>query len=205
MQFPFADRCSKLTTVQDCPELSIGGMIAAVDALDGGSLFMFTDAAALDASRTGELITKGMRNSIITSHPTNRFVANAKDISIYVFKFDSGCDSTASKLKKRGDAASDRVYGEITLGTGGQYRSLPVSDAGSISGLIETLTTSNVRYILKIEDVFSTTGTAGGSVNFEVPVDSRMTRVTFSARGDDVDMEIRTDRKSTRLNSSHWE
>lgn len=35
-------------------------MIAAVEALDGGSLFMFTDAAALDESRTGELLTKGL-------------------------------------------------------------------------------------------------------------------------------------------------
>lgn len=95
-------------------------------------------------------------------------------------------------MKKRGDADSDRVYGEVTLATGGQYRSLPVSDAGSISGLIETLTTSNNRYILKIEDFFSLPGTSGGSVNFEVPVDSRMTRVTFSASGTNVDMEIRT-------------
>lgn len=35
-------------------------MIAAVEALDGGSLFMFTDAAALDESRTTELLTKGL-------------------------------------------------------------------------------------------------------------------------------------------------
>ena len=84
------------------------------------------------------------------------------------------------------------MYSQITLATGGQYRSLPVSDAGSITGLIETLTTSNNRYILKIEDVFATTGTTGGSASFQVPVDSRMTKVTFSASGGNVDMEIRT-------------
>lgn len=93
---------------------------------------------------------------------------------------------------KRGDADSDRVYSEVSLATGGQYRSLPTEDVGSITGLIETLTTANNRYILKIEDVFATTGTSGGAVSFQVPVDSRMTRITFSASGLDLDMEIRT-------------
>ncbi len=84
---------------------------------------MFTDAAAKDEGRMGELVSK----------------ATAKDIAIYIFKFDSGCDGASAKLKKRGDVASDRVYGDISRATGGQYRSLPRSDVGQIRGLVDTL------------------------------------------------------------------
>lgn len=138
---------------------------------------MFTDAAANDEGRLSELITK----------------ANAKDISIYIFKFDSGCDGASLRMAKRDDGtdmlikradpASDRVYGQITLATGGQYRSLPRSDVALVSGLIDTLSTSNNRYILKIESVFGRSGTVNATVQHTFPVNGRMSRLTISVSG----------------------
>jgi hypothetical protein len=158
----------------DYPELSVGGMIAAVDALDGGSLFMFTDAAAKDEARAPELISKAI----------------AKSINLYIFNFDGG--GGAKKLKKRLDPDSDRVYGQLALATGGAYFSLPPSDVDAISGLIDTLTSANVRYVLKINDVFNITGTAGASKAYEIPVDTDMTKLTITASGPGLRMIVKT-------------
>ncbi len=145
----------------DCPELSITGMLNAVDILnEGASLFMMTDAAPKDADLAGELIS----------------AATAKNINIYPFKFDSLCDDS---LAKRQDSVSNGVYAAIALATGGQYHSLPRSEVGIISGLIDAISKGDSSSVLKITD----TASSGAPISYNIPVDSLMTEVSVSLRG----------------------
>lgn len=147
----------------DCPELSLTGILNAIDAVDeDAQVFMFTDAAAKDADLAEDVTTAAL----------------AKQVNVNIFKFDSSCDDG---LEKRVDHESDVIYGEVAAGTGGTYHSLPRDQVNSISGLLDTLTTSETSYILKIADSLDTI--PGGTRSYTFPVDSLMTQLAISLRG----------------------
>ncbi|KAK3991075.1 hypothetical protein QBC44DRAFT_341414 [Cladorrhinum sp. PSN332] len=150
----------------DCPELIMGGMIAAVSRMEKGStLIAFTDAAPLDASRQGELLT----------------AANEKNIAIWIFKYDSNCDDggrSAGKLKVRADSLSDKVYAEVAAATGGQYLSGPVSEVRRINDVLDSLITGDASPIIKVHE--GIIAGAGETITYSVPADSYMTKLTCS-------------------------
>ena len=134
----------------DCPELSQTGMLQALSASDeGGDLFMFTDASALDAGLAGNVSS----------------LATSKDIRVYPILFGSCSPIDPSYIR----AASD---------SGGQLFFLDRSEAGKITRLADLIVRSNAASVLLIGDTL-----AGTAKTYTVPVDSTMTRVTFSVGG----------------------
>jgi hypothetical protein len=152
----------------DCPELMITGMLDAVNAMEkGATLFAFTDAAPKDIAYESQLLA----------------TAAEKNLNIYIFKFDSSCDDGGSagggsKIKIRMDSLSDKVYSEICAATGGQYFSGPVSNVKNLTDILDTLITGDISAILRVQD-----SVAGDTKTYKVPVDSYMTKVTFSLQG----------------------
>ena len=156
----------------DCPELSMTGILNALDVLDDDSiLFMFTDAASKDADLAGQVIS----------------TAVAKNINIYIFKFDSDCDD--GLVGKREDSGADKVYGAVCLATSGQYHSLPRAEVSSLSGIIDTLTSVDNSFILRIAQP---TPTSGSPTVYKAPVDSFMTQLSISLLGVGASMTIST-------------
>jgi hypothetical protein len=152
----------------DCPELSMTRILNAINVVgDASTLFMFTDAASKDADITGDVIS----------------LAQAKSVNIYIFKFDSNCDDGVAT--KRADSASDLVYEAVALATGGGYHSLSRAEVGAVSGLINSLTSADNSFILKIDDTLT-----DGFKIYLISVDSYMTKLTISLRGRDVKMTI---------------
>ena len=170
----------------DCPEPSMAGLGAALDAVDvGASVFLFTDAEAKD---------ENLRTTLEAN-------AESQNIKIYPFKFDSDCDEDDSddsgSLEKRHDPKADDVYGAIALATGGQYFSLPRSQAGNITGLIRSVTRTNANHILKIADTICTTKT------YKFPVDTQLSEFTVSLRGVNISLTIaKPDGSTLDLSSS---
>ncbi|KAM0428611.1 hypothetical protein ACHAPT_006972 [Fusarium lateritium] len=169
----FEDAISNLgaTGGGDCPELAFTGMLAAVDVMDVDSgLLLFTDADAKDSHLMVQLLAK----------------AQEKRISISVFTYASDCDDSAMKrstiVKRAGEA-----YGQLCAGTGGLYRTGPRSEVANVTSFIENVITTNLGTIIRVQDKLD-----GGSKEFDVPVDSYMTKVTFSLLGQGVKLEITT-------------
>jgi hypothetical protein len=152
----------------DCPELSMTGIMNALNVLDDESvLFMFTDAASKDFDLAGDVIS----------------LANEKSIPIYIFKFDSGCDDG---LAKRIDSASNRVYGAVSAGTSGQYHSLPRDQVSSIGTIIEALVSVDSVFVLRIVEPIPDSATQ----TYTFPVDSLMKGITIALRGASISMAI---------------
>ncbi|KAH7008873.1 hypothetical protein EDB80DRAFT_777396 [Ilyonectria destructans] len=152
----------------DCPELAFTGLAAALDVVDeGASVFLFTDAEAKDAELAGIV----------------RANALSRNVNIYSFKFDSNCDDSGS-LRKRQDFLADEVYGAISLGTGGQYYSLPRPQANNITGLLAPVTKTNTVYIMKIADNICTPKT------YKFPIDTKTSEFSVSLRGINVFITI---------------
>ncbi|KAL2684640.1 hypothetical protein Neosp_005719 [[Neocosmospora] mangrovei] len=155
----------------DCPELAFTGMLAAVDVMDVDSgLLLFTDADAKDSNLMLQLLAK----------------AQEKRISISVFTYASDCEDSAMKrstIVKR----VDNAYGQICAGTGGLYRTGPRSEVANVTSFIENVITTDLGTIIRVQDKVD-----GSDKEFDVPVDSYMTKVTFSLLGEGVKLEITT-------------
>jgi hypothetical protein len=151
----------------DCPELALTGMLDAMNVMDGpADLFVMTDAAAKDFGLSSQVID----------------IAVEKRINLHIFKFDSGCDDgLASKrdLSRRVDSASNRVYSLLAAATGGSYHSLPTSETGSISTLLDSLTLSESVAIFKVVD----TASSAKTLSYKLPIDSEMTEFSLSIKG----------------------
>lgn len=134
----------------DCPELSMTGMLQALSEMDkGGDLFMFTDASSKDESLAGNVDS----------------LAQANEVTVYPVLFGS-CSPI------------DPGYIRIANDTGGQVFVLSRGDAGSITKLADFVVRSNGVDVLNVAGDLST-----GAKTFTVPVDSTMSRVTFSSSG----------------------
>ncbi|KAH8794253.1 hypothetical protein F5882DRAFT_288952, partial [Hyaloscypha sp. PMI_1271] len=158
----------------DCPELALTGMLDAMNVMDGpADLFVMTDAAAKDFGLSSQVID----------------IAVEKRINLHIFKFDSGCDDgLASKrdLSRRVDSASNRVYSLLAAATGGSYHSLPTSETGSISTLLDSLTLSESVTIFKVVD----TASSAKTLSYKLPIDSEMTEFSLSIKGAGIDFQI---------------
>ncbi|KAF2687586.1 hypothetical protein K458DRAFT_485719 [Lentithecium fluviatile CBS 122367] len=158
----------------DCPELALTGILAALDVMEGpAELFVMTDAAAKDFDLAPQAIA----------------IAVDKRISFHVFKFDSFCDdgiaAKRDSLSRRVDSASNRVYSLLAASTGGTYHSLPTSEAGTISSLLDSLTLSESNAVLKVSGALNDTS------SFNLPVDSKMTEFSISLRGAGVTLSLK--------------
>src|SRR5215213_3928922 len=107
----------------DCPELSMTGMLEGVNAIDedGGELMMFTDASSKDGSLAG----------------TVDGIALSKDIKIEEMTFGS-CSPI------------DPAYIQLANDTGGQLFTLARNEAGSITRLADFITRRNIVDVLYI-------------------------------------------------------
>lgn len=92
-------------------------------------------------------------------------LATSKDIKIYPILFGS-CSPI------------DPSYIRVANDSGGQLFFLSPSEAGNITKLADFIVRSNAVNVLSIGDTFS-----GTAKTYTVPVDSTMTRVTFSGAG----------------------
>jgi hypothetical protein len=156
----------------DCPELSMTGMQQAVAAMDEGSdLFTFTDASAKDA---------GLADSVAS-------LAKSKDIRIYPILFGNcGGEGLAPRTGQQGmpqglaaaSFAPNPEYQQVAQATGGQVFALSTRDAGAITALADALVRSAAVNVLNVTAALTDTEQA-----IAVPVDSGLTRVTFSASG----------------------
>jgi hypothetical protein len=163
----------------DCPELSMTGMLQAIGAMDEGSdLFTFTDASAKDA---------GLADSVSS-------LAESKDIRIYPILFGNCGDGFAGSSTRTGQQPAphaatphaatpaafvpNRAYEQVASATGGQVFALSTADAGTITQLADALVRSNAVGVL---DQTVTLTDAGQDI--AAPVDSSLTTVTFSASG----------------------
>jgi hypothetical protein len=146
------------------------GILNALDVLDNDSiLLLFTDAASKDADLAGQVIS----------------TAVTKNINIYIFKLDSDCDD--GLVGKREDSSADKVYGAVCLATSGQYHSLPRAEVASVGGIIDTLTSVDNSFILRI---VQSTPTTDSTAVYKAPVDSLMTQLSVSLRGVGASMTI---------------
>lgn len=157
----------------DCPELALTGMLDAMKVMDGpADLFVMTDAAAKDFRLESQVID----------------IAVEKRINLHIFKFDSSCDDgSASKrdLLRRVDSASNHVYSMLAAATGGSYHSLPSSETGSISTLLDILTLSESVAIFKVID----TASSAKGFSYNLPIDSKMTEFSLSVKGVGFDLQ----------------
>ena len=111
----------------DCPELSMNGMLLALAASDkGGDLFMFTDASSKDGSLAGAVSS----------------LASSKDIKVFPITFGS-----CSPL--------DPGYIRIANESGGQVFELLRSEAGAITQLADFIVRSNAVDVLSVGDVLA--------------------------------------------------
>jgi hypothetical protein len=151
--FEFMQAISGLTADGggDCPELSMTGMLQAMNSMEdeGGELLMFTDASSKDGSLVGAV----------------EGIALSRSISISPMAFGS-CSPI------------DPGYIRLANNTGGQLFVLSGSEAGSITKLADFLNRSNAVDVLHVSGTLS-----GIAKTFDVPVNSTITRVTFSVSG----------------------
>jgi hypothetical protein len=151
---------------EGCAEYSMAGLIATISKLQrGGYAFLITDAAPRDASRAQEVIS----------------AARAKDIRVYVFKFDGCSDSD--------------VYSDIATQTGGVAWNLEKSKAGNMPALVDRVARANTVSVLHIKEIkhleapLAKRGDASREKDYNIPVDSSMKTLTlsFSAQEDSAD------------------
>lgn len=143
----------------DCPELSMTGTLRALEVVDEGTdLFLFTDADSKDGSLVRHV----------------RSIAKKKGAKIYALIFGDCEDERATS------ARIDPAYISLADDSGGQLFFLQPSEAGNIARLADLVVRSNAVDVLSIGDTFS-----GTPKTYTVPVDSTMSRVTFSASGTD--------------------
>lgn len=151
--FEFMQAISGLTADGggDCPELSMTGMLQALNSMEDedGELLMFTDASSKDASLVGAV----------------EGIALSRSISISPMAFGS-CSPI------------DPAYVRLANNTGGQLFVLSVTEAGSITKLADFLNRTNAVDVLHVSGTLS-----GIAKTYDVPVDSTITRVTFSVSG----------------------
>lgn len=115
----------------DCPELAMTGIYNGLSLAEpGGDLFMYTDAAAKDASLAGAVIS----------------LAKSKDIKIYPVLFGSCSPITPGFLQ----AASE---------TGGQVFFLYSSEAAAVTQLADLVGRNNVVQVLSTVDTYAATKT----------------------------------------------
>src|SRR6266850_4046870 len=108
----------------DCPELAMGGMLQGLSASDeGGVLFMFTDASALDSGLAGNVSS----------------LATSKDIEVFPILFGS-CSPI------------DPGYQRVASESGGQVFFLSRSEAGNITRLADFVVRSNAVSLLSVAD-----------------------------------------------------
>lgn len=150
-EFIFAISSLSASAGGDCPELSMTGMLQALNSMEdeGGELMMFTDASSKDASLVGAV----------------EGIALSRSINITPMAFGS-CSPI------------DPDYIRLASNTGGQIFVLSPSEAGTITQLADLLNRSNAVDLLHVSGTLS-----GVARTFDVPVDSTITRVTFSVSG----------------------
>lgn len=149
----------------DCPEFSMTGALQALGAVDDGAdLFTFTDADAKDAGLAGNVSSLGQ----------------SKDAKIYPLLFGS-CGGFGLAARTAGAASPlpfDPAYARIANDTGGQYFFLQRFEAGQITRVADAVVRANAVDLLSVADEL-----AGTPKPYTVPVDSTLTRVTFSLSG----------------------
>ncbi|GLY29860.1 hypothetical protein [Kineosporia sp. NBRC 101731] len=183
----------------DCPELSMTGQLAAVNAMDkGGTLFSYTDADAKDA---------GLADLVAA-------VAKDKDITVHQMMFgscsgpfSSSAGTTRAKstgrsgqepapklsaaARTRDDiiaaaAPETNPYVKVARATGGQVFDLSYGDADVITQLADAVVHSDLVDVLSQSTVLSPV-----AAEVPVPVDSRLGTVTFSvASTGSLDLEV---------------
>lgn len=152
----------------DCPELSMAGALQALGAVDkGADLFTFTDADAKDAGLAGNVSS----------------LAQSKDAKVYPLLFGS-CGGFLAARTAAGTSAAisalpfDPAYARIANDTGGQYFFLGGFEASQITRVADAVVRANAVDLLSVADVL-----AGTPKSYALPVDSTLTRVTFSLSG----------------------
>ncbi len=145
----------------------MAGALQALGAVDDGAdLFTFTDADAKDADLAGNVSSLG----------------ESKDAKIYPLLFGScGGFGFAAARTAAGAAAPlpfDPAYARIANDTGGQYFFLDGFEAGQITRVADAVVRANAVDLLSVADVLD-----GTPKSYSVPVDSTLTRVTFSLSG----------------------
>jgi hypothetical protein len=123
--------------------------------------------AGLDASDEGAdlfmFTDASSKDRVLTDRVTS--LARKMDIRIYPILFGSCSPIDPSYIQEADDS-------------GGQFFFLLPSEAGSITQLADFIVRSNEVNLLLIDDTF-----AGTARTYTVPVDSTMTRITFSISG----------------------
>jgi hypothetical protein len=110
----------------DCPEYSMTGTLAAIDALDsGGNLFLITDAGAKDAEKVSDVA----------------LAAKKKSIKVWPFVFQSDCS----------DGRTDDVYSSLADYTGGlAYLNLDRTEAARITAIADAVVQANAVNLISI-------------------------------------------------------
>lgn len=142
----------------DCPELSMEGMLLALDALPtGGTLIMITDAAAKHPESANQVIAK----------------AGEKKIKIYIFLFNSEC-------------SDDPAYDRVTSETGGQlFNGLDLGDADLIPQLIDVVVSADIVNLIQLQFAPSHNGPPLDLDDFDYTrTPSRLARKSFWKRAD---------------------
>jgi hypothetical protein len=112
----------------DCPELSMTGMLGALPEMDkGGDLFMFTDASSKDAGLAGNVSS----------------IASSNEVSVYPVLFGS-CSPI------------DPAYVRVANDTGGQVFVLSPAEAGQITKLADFVVRANAIDLLAVAGNLST-------------------------------------------------
>lgn len=146
----------KATGGWDCPEYAMDGLYKAVQATShGGSVFLFTDAAAKDVERSGEVAS----------------LAQSKGVKVFPFLFPGPCKTT-------------KGFELVAEKSGGQVLSLNTADAGKMTKLADAVTQANFIDLLKIKALNKLGLLRRASESHVFYVDSGMTQLTFSLSGD---------------------
>jgi hypothetical protein len=166
---PFNDPGVGPTTVTadvDVFKTAINGLFASGGG-DCPELSMSGMLQALSASDDGGDLFMFTDASSLDGHLAGNVasLAASKDIKVYPMSFGS-CSPV------------DPAYRMIADRTGGQLFQLFVSEAGEIARLADFVVRANVVNLLSIADELT-----GSAREYSVPVDSGMTRVTFSVSG----------------------
>lgn len=143
----------------DCPEYAMTGISNALDRISGGTIHLWTDAAAKDVE-LAQTITRR---------------AFDQKVSVYCYLFNSGFCPTADG------------FSFVSAGTGGQfYAGLSPFEAGGTSKLAGALTVEDKIEIWAIafgKVLGLKRQEAPRSLTYDIPVDSTMTMFTLSLSG----------------------
>lgn len=164
----------------DCPELSMTGTLQAISAADDGAdVFVFTDADAKDGSLAGSV-------SALADQKSSR-VYTPLFGSCSGYLADPGQSAGAGVWRDAGEGGAqglvasalfgDPAYRRITSDSGGQSFRLSYYDASRIVALADAAARANAVALLSVADDATT------SRSYALPVDSTLSRVTFSLSG----------------------